>query len=310
VKAGYRPMVVVRRDAEELLVSSGLNQGSGKEFLSVVQIYDLRGYSLGLKRTIETPNRINCTTYCQPMVLSKDERYLYYGTRTTAPECGAGGDASVCDLHRVVMIDLEHESSTPVSFELRRGCGVPVLAAGGESGAIVACRGQYPAPGGWTAVLEPGQQPRVVDFSTPQLAIAHLTSTGEVVVVDNSGTVLKEDSNGHRSTAKALPTDLGFGVRVFYIGAQDLGADRLFIVFDNADYGSHDRKYGFVVFDLKTMTIEGYGRVPDALAYLPQGESVFVLRQGRLDVLDLQTGELRLLSNSVGPYVEALLPGQ
>jgi hypothetical protein len=93
-------MVLVRQEAQELLVSSGLDQ-STPEFRKVLQVYDLRGYSLELKRTLDVPDRINCTTYCQPMVLSRDERYVYYAARTTAPECGTGGDAGVCDVHTI-----------------------------------------------------------------------------------------------------------------------------------------------------------------------------------------------------------------
>ncbi len=311
VDAGYRPMVLVRKDAQELLVSSGLKpEAEGEGFYKVLQVYDLRGYSLQLKRTIETPDRINCTTYCQPMVLSRDERYVYYGKRTTAPECGAGGDASVCDVHAVVRIDLSREADDLEAFELRRGCGVPILSPAGESGVIAMCRGQYPVNGGWSVVLEPGREPRTFDFATSRLQIAHVTSAGEIAVIGESGAVTKEGTNGQRTTANVLPTDMGFGPRVFFFGTQDLGDDRLFIVFDDADFGPHDRKYGFVVFDLRTMKAEGHGRVPEALTYLPQGEWVFVLREGRVEVLDLKTGSLKVLTDSVGGGVEVLLPGE
>jgi hypothetical protein len=309
VDAGYRPMVLVRRNAAELLVSSGIDRDTDKGFRKVTQVYDLRGYSLELKRTIETPDRINCTTYCQPMVLSRDEQYVYYGARTTAPECGAGGDASVCDVHSVVRIDLDGAGATE-TVELRRGCGVPILAAAGESGALVVCRGQYPVNGGWATVIEPGAQPRILDFATSRLQVAHVTAAGEVLVIGEGGAVIKEDAQGRRTTANALPTGLGFGTRVFYYGSLDLGDDRLFLVFDNADFGSHDRKYGFVVFDTRAMQIEGHGRVPEALTYLPNGDSIYVLRDGRIDVLDLTTGRLSLLSDSVGRDVEVLLPGK
>jgi hypothetical protein len=103
---------------------------------------------------------------------------------------------------------------------------------------------------------------------------------------------------------------LAHSARVFYLGTLSLDNHRLFIVLDNSDGGAHDRKYAFVVFDLTSMSIEGYGRVPEALAYLPQGESVLVLRPGRVDALDLATGTLRLVSDAVGGSVEVLLPGR
>jgi len=311
VDAGYRPMVLVRKDAQELLVSSGLKpEAEGEGFNKVLQVYDLRDYGLKLKRTIEVPNRVNCTTYCQPMVLSNDERYLYYGARTTAPECGAGGDAAVCDVHTVVKIDMEDETFAPAFFELRRGCGVPILSPAGESGVIATCRGQYPVTGGWSLIIQPGEIPRSVDMPGSRLQVSHVTSTGDVALIAESGAVVKESPDGKRVTGVVLPTDLGYSPRVFHVGARDLTGDRLFIVFDDSDPGADDRKYGFAVFDLRTMEIEGYGRVPEALTYLPQGESVFVLREGRVDVLDLKSGSLRLLTDSVGSRVEVLLPGR
>jgi DNA-binding CsgD family transcriptional regulator len=309
VQAGYRPMVLVRQEAQELLVSSGVNPGT-PEFRKVLQVYDLRGYSLELERTIEVPDRINCTTYCQPMVLSRDERYVYYAARTTAPECGAGGDASVCDVHAIWAIDLDRPEEARASVELPRGCGVPSLGVSGQSGAIIGCRGQYPVQGGWTQLVGPEGAVRALNLHPSNPSSVFATDSGEVVQVLANGNVAVVSEAGQRRQAPAIPEDLRYGARVYYLGAVALGNDRLFIVLDNSDTGAHDRKYAFVVFDLTSMSIEGYGRVPEADYYLPQGESVYVLRGGRIEVLDLATGNLDMLSDSVGPGVEVLLPGR
>jgi len=312
VEAGYRPMVVVRKHAQEILVSSVLNireWNEGEEPRQVLEVYNLRGYSLAHKRAIELPDRVNCTTYCQPMVLSNDERYLYYSAVVTAPECGAGGDASVCDIHSVVAVDLEDEGAGRVSTELPRGCGVPRMSPAGPSGVLVTCAGQYPVNGGWTRLIQPDGGGRTIDFSTSRPMFSFVTSEGEIVVLKEDGNLIKESPDGLRVSAEALPTGLDFIPRVFYLGTVSLGDGRLFIVFDDSYFGE-DRKYGFVVFDLRKMTQEGYGRVPQADYYLPQGESVFVLRGGRIEVLDLASGRLSVLTDSVEPGVEVLLPGR
>jgi len=320
VSAGYRPMVVVRKQAQELLVASGLGPVDPEAgFHKVVQVYDLRDSSLELKRTIEVPNRVNCTTYCQPLVLSQDERYLYYASRTFAPECGRGGDAAVCDIHHIVAVDLEDEGAPPVSTELQRGCGVPRLSRAGADGVVVTCLGQYPVRGGWTRFIGPNGEGRTLqlDFYRPLFNL--VTSQGDVVLVTESGSLTKVSPTGEEITGYALPrySDLGFSARVFYIGNQELGDDRIFLMFDPApcffidgSCAGRDRTFGFAVFDLSTMQLEGYARVPGAAYYVPQGESVYLLRQGRIEVLDLATGRLDVLTDAVGRGVEALLPGR
>jgi hypothetical protein len=310
VNAGYRPMVVVRQETGELLVASGVGPVDPEAgYREVVQGYALQDYSLELKRTIDVPNRVKCTTYCQPLVLSTDERYLYYASRTTAPECGAGGDAAVCDIHSIVAVDLEDEDAPLVSTELARGCGVPRLNPAGESGVIVACAGQYPVEGGWTRFIGPVGGGREIDLLS-QVMHVFTTSSGEVVHVRRDGTVVVIRAGGDEQAVRALPEGLDFSPRVYSQGDNALGDDRLFILFDDSDVGPHDRKYGFVVFDLASMQIEGYGRVPGADYYLPQGESVYVLRNGRIEVLDLATGRLDVLTDAVGSDVEVLLPGR
>jgi hypothetical protein len=319
VVPGYQPMVVVRKQAQELLVASGLGPVDPEVgFRKVVQVYDLKDYSLDPKRTIDVPNRVNCTTYCQPLVLSQDERYLYYGARVTAPECGAGGDAAVCDIHHIVAVDLEDEDAPPVSTELQRGCGVPGLRPAGADGVVVTCLGQYSVRGGWTRFIEPDGTGRTLELDANRPLFNAVATDGSVVLFTESGRVTKYRPDGEIESSFGLPSidDLGFGPRLFYIGSQLLGDDRVFLVFDeapcvgNPSCSDRDPTVGFVLFDMAAMQIEGYGRVPGASYYVPQGEFVYVLRAGRIEVLDLATGRLEVLTDAVGPGVEALLPGR
>jgi hypothetical protein len=320
VNAGYRPMVVVRKQAQEVLVASGLGPVDPEAgFHKVVQVYDVQDSSLELKRTIEVPDRVNCTTYCQPLVLSRDERYLYYASRTIAPECANGGDASVCDIHHIVAVDLEDAGVLAVSTELQRGCGVPRLRQAGADGAVVTCLGQYPVRGGWTRFIGPDGGGKALQLDSYRPLFNAVTTDGSVVLFTESGGVTKYGADGGQTDGFALPSlrDLGFRPRLFYIGSQPLGDDRVFLVFDEAPCFAVDGScagrnptMGFVVFDLKSMQIEGYGRVPGAEYYVPQGESVYLLRGGRIEVLDLATGRLDVLTDAVGGGVEVLLPGR
>ena len=307
VQAGYRPMAVARESAKELLVSSG--EQSNGSLVHVLDVYDLAGYSLRPLRRVAMPDRINCTTFCVTMVLSNDERYVYYLARRIAPECGQGGDASVCDIHSVVSLDLGTPGTPSATTELPRGCGVPALSAFGDNGAIASCRGQYPAVGGWTQLISPETGGRLVDLRPSQSSFAFVRPSGDVAIVRFDGTVLVMSADGTQSQARTLPMDLGYGPRMYYLGTLALDDDRLFIVFDDSNVGAHDRKFGFVVFDLATMSVQGYGRVPDADYYLPQGDSIMVLRDQRIETLDLKTGRLEVLRQSVGEGVEILLPG-
>jgi hypothetical protein len=140
-----------------------------------------------------------------------------------------------------------------------------------------------------------------------------VTTDGSLVQFTEGGGATKYDPDGQATDSGFVlpsPADLGFRPRVFYIGNQPLGADRVFLVFDDSDLGPHDRKYGFVVFDLTAMQVEGYGRVPGAEYYVPQGESVYFLRDGRIEVLGLATGRLDVVTDTVRGAVEVLLPGQ
>src|SRR5690606_26073140 len=138
-------------------------------------------------------------------------------------------------------------------------------------------------------------------------------SRGDVVLVTESGSLTKVSPTGDEVTGYALPrlSELGFKARVFYIGKQELGDDRMFLMSDEApcffidgSCAGRDRTFGFAVFDLKTMQLEGYGRVPGAEYYVPQGESVYLLRDGRIEVLDLATGRINVLTDDVGNRVE------
>ena len=307
VDGGFRPMVVVRQKAEELLVASGY--GDGSDYQRLLKVYDLRNYSMTLKRTIPVSGLVTCTIYCQPMVLARDEHHLYYAKRTVAPECGTHDDGAACDLTSIVVLDLEDPARDQVATDLPRGCGVPALSASGESGAVASCPGQYPVTGGFTQRFGPGGGEQTVDTDSGTPRYVFTTSDGSVVQLTALGDVKVFREDGTFAGVRALPSpsDVGITPRVVYPGAVDLGDDRLFITFDDGAFTSPN--HGFVIFDLESMSIQAYGLVPNASAYLPNGNEVYVLRNGIVEILDLSTGRLTDLAN-VSEGVEVLLPGR
>ncbi|MBI2761683.1 MAG: hypothetical protein HYX51_09695, partial [Chloroflexi bacterium] len=114
--------------------------------------------------------------------------------------------------------------------------------------------------------------------------------------------------DGSRTRGRLLPDTAPPVARIATV--HDLGGDRLFVVYSDGAWGTRDPDRGFVVFNLRTMTMERQGSVPPAESYLPRGESVFVLRENRVEVLDLAGGQPRVLTDSVEPGVEVLLPGR
>lgn len=64
---------------------------------------------LAVKRSIPMPNRERTTVYSPLMALSGDERYLFYLARESA----CFGNAAICDVHSVVILDLEQPAADP-----------------------------------------------------------------------------------------------------------------------------------------------------------------------------------------------------
>jgi DNA-binding CsgD family transcriptional regulator len=322
LNVGYAPMVLARPNQNELLVVDRPTkpENAGRLLEPQLRVYDLVDPS-SVKRTINLPDLPSCQVFCQPMILSKDERYLYYDSVKQA--CPVGGDASVCDAHAVTIVDLENSRTPLINVPLPTGCGIPAFAPGGPDGVVVTCRTQYPADIGWMALLaHDGSVLRSFDFGTERLfnvermvssmkgiaSFGTLTNANELMVLLQEGQIVKEAADGTRTKAHALPSDSPFILRVEQ--ALGLGSDRVFIVYRDSSWGAHERNLSFVVFDLVTMAIESQGRVPEADYYLPQdNRRVFVLHSGRIELLDVVTGRLQKVADSVGDTVDVLLPG-
>jgi hypothetical protein len=121
--------VLLRKTANQLLVS---DFGLTEPRLFVVDIQS----PAAAKANIDMPNRIASTGYAPGMVLSEDERYLYY--LKLENQCPSGGNAAQCDVYSVGTVDLQGYKEIAHS-SLPTNCGYAGMAPLGASDVIALC---------------------------------------------------------------------------------------------------------------------------------------------------------------------------
>jgi hypothetical protein len=219
--AGYRPWVLVRRMARQLLVSQAFGPGPGIEG-PTLRIFSLDDLSAPVV-VVPMPNRDVETVYSPAMTLSNDERYLYYGKRETAAGCSGGGER--CDLPSVGVIDLVVGREV-ARAQLPQGCGYPRLHGINGSDALVMC----PGAGVMLMLVK-------TDGSVSAVGVLPLAEVREVdmgfgvgegfYVVYRDGTVR---ATGRGDIAHFLPADASI---VFNSGA-DVGGGMRLLAYGNA----------------------------------------------------------------------------
>ncbi len=108
VKAGYEPEALIRRTKAELLMTQAFGAGARNDRPSL-SVYYLGDLTSPLA-TIELPGRAAFIVWSRSMALSGNEQYLYYPAiddAETKRRCPSGGDASVCQVWRVGVVDLD-----------------------------------------------------------------------------------------------------------------------------------------------------------------------------------------------------------
>ncbi len=132
--AGYRPWVAVRQSARQLLVAQAF--GPARDVTTpTLRVYDLRNLS-AIPSVIAMPDRVIESVYAPSMVLSDDERYLYYGA-VTMPSTGCTGGATLCQRASVGIIELE-QSRVIAQASLPAGCVYPLVRRAPEYNAALA----------------------------------------------------------------------------------------------------------------------------------------------------------------------------
>lgn len=92
---------------------------------------------------MDMPGRIEYTIYWPGMVLSTDEKYLFYQTHRYEQSdiCQHSSDGPACSLYGLGVVDLTTSPPTPTELPLPRDCGVAGLHPLGTAAVTVACTG-------------------------------------------------------------------------------------------------------------------------------------------------------------------------
>lgn len=290
---GYRPTVVMRRSAHEVLVSHRIQ---GLEMLDVLDASD----GLALKRRYPTPDRplAKLGSPTEWATLSRDERYYAYSEitmRRELPECvdGGRGDGPSCQRTTVVILDLEVSTVPPFTYEVPRFCGPGSFLPHGVSGIAVSCNDGRLFNFSLSALASTAEGPSQRFMTDPVIARNASTASFTIESEDGwTGTLLSQGSfvwtrPGHKEVNYlAVP----HGKMPRYPVWAEVGDGRLVVGYIERYYDQYPE--GLAIFDMSSGRIErtlpGYsiGRTivasgPDALLAITQ--------DGRLVKIDLQT---------------------
>jgi hypothetical protein len=208
VTAGYRPSVVVRSSADQVLISQAFGPGSdaGTPTLTIFSLHDLTTPIV----TMAMLDRATPVVYYPVMLLSADEQFLYYvKIKSGCP----GGEA--CDLPSIGVIDLDSDKEIGIAA-LPVGCSLPELTRVGASDALATCqkssviltRVSANATSQEVARFPIRTDPRTTGPANP--VIADLDRDGNYYVLYRDGVLLRSPDDAGTQLLKQASDDIGF----------------------------------------------------------------------------------------------------
>lgn len=288
VTAGYRPSVVVRASADQVLISQSFGPGPDAP-TPTLKIFSLHNLTTPIV-TLAMPDRATPIVYFPAMVLSADEQFLYYVKIRSS--CPAGGDptstsggGSACDLPSIGVVDLNSDREVGAA-ELPVGCSFPELARVSASEALATCQTSSVI---LTRVSAAGTAQEVARFPMRTGArpanpvIADLDRNGNYYVLYRDGVLLRSPDDPGTQLLKRPGDDIGFNT-------PSLTDNNLWV----AAYGSGDGAYdGLLVMSRDdpsdVQTIQLSPSIDFVTAW--RSNSVVLLREGisRAAIFDLTT---------------------
>ena len=262
IATGYTPWVSTRASHHELLVSQAFGPGPGEND-PTLRIYDLNDITR-TPRVIAMPGRSSQipVTYTPSMALSADENLLYYETRSS--QCPDGGDAALCDVPGIAVIDLD--AGTQVGqASLSVGCSPALIRPIGASDVLAMCEQSSgsghslitrASPSGSAQVAE--FPLRIVDGNQQRVDGFGVTADGAYYVAYRDGGVAVSDG---RVVADLIPAGARLGLdtgsrigaagTLFAYGAGSGGAYDSLLIFRTDDPASSRQiKLPFSVSDV------------------------------------------------------------
>jgi hypothetical protein len=288
-------MVLIRRGADELLISHGAGAGF------VLDVLDSSN-GLALKRRLPMTDRTDYKGYTSWVQLSRDERFFAYSTqsmRTELPECKGGGDGPSCARNGVRIVDLVAGAAAEEYFELPRYCGPGSLAQFGSDGIAATCYD------GTTHVFRDGLAVDVSDAVTPRREtdpVIHMNDArGMFGVTSDDGwhaTLMTEGSfvwkgpGGVERNLKAVPP----GKLPRWPQFVETGDGRLVVGYVTRYYDQTSE--GLAVFDMARGVIERTIGVPEVVSIAAVGPTTLLAltTDAALIEVDVRTGTSLKLS--------------
>jgi hypothetical protein len=206
VPIGYASWAIVRASAQQLLVSQAFGT---QDEAATLRIYALSDLQTPIA-SVPMPDRTVSTVDYPFMVLSLDERYLYYGKNKSI--CSSGGDGAVCDAPSVGVIDLQTRTELPAAA-LPIGCSPPALAPLGASDVLASCRATDQV---LTRISHDGLGTEVARFteraggSTADAVIADIDANGNAYIIGNDGALVTMSALKQTALLPASSSHIGF----------------------------------------------------------------------------------------------------
>ncbi len=288
LETGHLPMALLRRPSGELILSDHprAGQGIGPAQLSVLDF----NQNLALKYQLPLPDRIGYSSFTPGMMLSQDQRSLYYLKRIS---CHSG---PWCDDYSVGVIDLDFAAETAV-VPLPRNAGYPLLTPYQSSGVLAMC----PVIGAIFPISSRGEVVAAMHFDRYDLDIG--TGTGYlawpvyggqvgidqlVIIFEDGGVQVMNWASATIWKGSLLP-----GTQFRFNGMQRWRLDDHRVLLGFAA-GRSDVMSGAVVFDAATPGVIQLLPLPSGTTHLAPmaADRVAVLHSSRLSVLDLKSLQL------------------
>lgn len=187
LEVGFSVMAVTRRSANEILLSDVVADSPNGAGLPHPRLWVLDARTLAIKAgPIPLPDRSMYTLYATGLLLSSDQRYLYYIRRI---ECGVG-----CDDYSVGIMDLA-SNQLAATAALPRGCGWAELTPARGTTVAALCPGYASI---WT-VERSGATKEVADFNVrPGDHPIHggVAANGDTFLLTQRGHLQVKDARG------------------------------------------------------------------------------------------------------------------
>jgi hypothetical protein len=286
IKAGLYPLAISRPSRSEIIVSDFAPTGGRLFVLDAANNLEIRGSG-----PMVLPDRIQYTVYGQALVLSADEKILYYLQYIF---CGAQ-----CDDYAIGVVDLDQQKLI-ARAHLPRDCGFGHMTRRGAD-VVVMCPNH-----GSLFQVDPAGTVRTLGMATLDRAwpvFGGVSPNGELFVITQGGTLIVQDGASGRvvQSRNLLPP-----------GRRLSGAQRWTlrdgVIALGTKSSAEEMMAGMLLVDANSWSAREYavGIGAKHAAVVGNGE-MLILQDGRMSLIDAVSGLSRGTAVVIPPSTEALI---